>query len=114
QACFPHNLRPSLTGFLLGPLSVQKRVRQQTQRRARQERIDPSQAVRPQELQAADLEKQENSNLTALCTNIRQVLIKTQEESERLVTMELSQRSEVTKDEAMEVMNKYGISDDGG
>jgi len=33
--------------------------------------------TRPQELQAADLERNEQSNLTHLCTNIRKVLVQT-------------------------------------
>ncbi|WEW55949.1 hypothetical protein PRK78_001384 [Emydomyces testavorans] len=114
RACFPHNLRPSLSGFLYGPLSVQKRTRQQTQRKARQERIDPSQAVRPQELQAEDLEKQETANLTAICTEIRKILVHTQQMGEKLATDELSKMHQPSIDKVMEVMLKYNISNDGG
>jgi heme exporter protein D len=42
--------------LLLGPLSVQKRIRAVTQRRARQERLDPNQSVRPRELDMADFQ----------------------------------------------------------
>jgi non-structural maintenance of chromosomes element 4 len=113
-ACFSHNARPSVSGFLLGPLSVQKRVRQQTQRRAR-ERIDPSQAVRPQELREEDLEKQETSNLTVLCTNINKLLVKTQQEAQNKVDTTLSDLDiEITQDVVQEVMDKHNVADDGG
>ncbi len=36
HACFPYNSRPCVPNFLLGPLSVEKKTRAQTQRRARQ------------------------------------------------------------------------------
>ncbi|EAS31290.3 nuclear protein Qri2/Nse4 [Coccidioides immitis RS] len=114
QACFPHNKRPPLSGFLYGPLSVQKRVRQQTQRRARQERIDPSQAIRPQQLQAEDLGRQETANLTAICTEIRKILVSTQQRGEKLATDVLSNMREPSRDQILEVMYKYNISDDGG
>ena len=114
-ACFPKNSRPAISGFLLGPLSVQKRVRQMTQRRARQERIDPTQAIRPNELQNADLATQETANLTQLCASIQTTLVTLQEECESRVQAELSLRTgEVTEDDAQEVMDKHGIADDGG
>ncbi|KAK2754407.1 nuclear protein [Arachnomyces sp. PD_36] len=114
-ACFPAISRPGLSGFLLGPLSVQKRSRQFTQRRAQQERIDPSKAIRPNELKDADLDKQETANLTQLCTNILQTLKDTQDETEKKVNMELSSRpGEVSEDEIQETMEKHGIADNGG
>jgi len=113
-ACFPHNIRPSVSGFLLGPLSVQKRIRQQTQRRAR-ERIDPSQVVQPQELQEKDLDKQETSNLTLLCTNINKLLSKTQRDGQETVNNELSHLDGDFDEETMqEMMDKYNVADDGG
>lgn len=112
-ACFPKNSRPGLSGFLLGPLSVQKRSRQMTQRRARQERIDPTQAIRPNELQNADLEKKETANLTQLCASIHKTLSTLQTEGLEKVEKELSERSgEVSEDEALEIMDKHGIADD--
>ncbi|OJD16691.1 hypothetical protein AJ78_03161 [Emergomyces pasteurianus Ep9510] len=115
KACFPNNLRPALSGFLLGPLSVQKRFRQQSQRRARQERVDPNRLDRPNELKELDIDKQETSNLTAMCTDIRELLAKTQTHSEALVNEELSQMGpDVSEDMVREVMSKHAISDDGG
>ncbi|KAK2875183.1 hypothetical protein FQN49_001700 [Arthroderma sp. PD_2] len=113
HACYPNNLKPSLSGFLLGPLSVQKRVRQQTQRRAR-ERIDPSQLIRPNDVKAADLGKQETETLTTMCTNIRATLVKIQQEREASAQAELSTMSGASEVEAFEVMDKHGISNTGG
>ncbi|KAM5471827.1 hypothetical protein MauCBS54593_003233 [Microsporum audouinii] len=113
HACFPNNLKPSISGFLLGPLSVQKRVRQLTQRRAR-ERIDPSQLIRPNDLKATDLGKQEEATLTTMCTNIRKRLVEIQQMREAQAREELSNMDDATEAEAIEVMGKHGISDNGG
>lgn len=73
KACFPNNRRPTAPSFLLGPLSVEKRVRA-IQRRATQRR-DPAVAnSRPQELKEVDLEKNNNSNTTYLSGQIGQLL----------------------------------------
>jgi hypothetical protein len=85
--CFPHNLRPAVPGFLLGPLSVQKRARKPIQRRERLQKRNPADVVRPEELQKEDLEKVENSNLTTLCRNIRETLRKHKERERRRQTM---------------------------
>ncbi|KAE8386339.1 Nse4 C-terminal-domain-containing protein [Aspergillus alliaceus] len=114
SACFRHNSRPSISGFLLGPLSVQKRTRQITQRRAT-ERRDPSQAVRPQELQEEDLDRQETSNLTAMCTSINKLLAKIQNAGQDNVDRVLLQLDEEpTEEMVQEVMAKYHVADDGG
>lgn len=113
SACFRHSARPAVSGFLLGPLSVQKRTRQIAQRRAR-ERIDPSQAVRPQELREEDLDKQESFNLTAMCTNINKLLGETQDNAEAAVTEALEQIGEPTDEQIQAVMAKYHIADDAG
>ncbi|KAL2868494.1 Nse4 C-terminal-domain-containing protein [Aspergillus lucknowensis] len=113
-ACFRHSSRPAVSGFLLGPLSVQKRTRQIAQRRAR-ERIDPSQAVRPQELREEDLDKQETSNLTAMCTSINKLLGKTRDHAEGVVTRLLEEMEEdPSEEQVQEIMAKHNIADDGG
>lgn len=75
QACFPCNKRPPTTGFLLGPLSVQKKVRA-TQRRARSQRQPIGPATRPQEIKEGDIQQSENSNLSNLVKGIRSQLQK--------------------------------------
>ena len=112
QACFPYNVRPSVPGFLLGPLSVQKRVRKATQRRERFQRRDPKDAVRPEELKSQDLEKKDSSNLTAMCKAIRELLVKTQNDGKREVYEEMEEDME--DEEVRKLMHKHGIADDEG
>jgi hypothetical protein len=72
-AAFPSNRRPAVPSFLLGPLSVEKRVRK-TVRTARKQK-DPVTAVeRPETLRAEDLERNEGTNLVNLCQSIRKRL----------------------------------------
>ncbi|CAG8335253.1 unnamed protein product [Penicillium salamii] len=112
-ACFPHNARPAVPGWLLGPLSIQKRVRQMTQRKV-SERIDPSLAVRPQELQQQDLGGQESANLTQICSEINKLLGKNQIERLQKAGDELENTPNVTPDLAQAIMAKHGIADDEG
>lgn len=117
KACFPSNVRPAVPGFLLGPLSVQKRARKQTQRRERLQKRDPKDAVRPEVLQAQHLDKRENSNLTTLCKNIRDLLVKSQAEGEEKTMAEAGaaeERGELTEALSQALMDKYGMADDGG
>ena len=115
RACFPNNVRPPVPGFLLGPLSVQKRARRVTQRRERFRKRDPKDAVRPEELKAQDLEKAENSNLTTLCKNIRELLVHTMVTGPAKVEEFVKMTGEDISDEEIRaVMRKYGIADDEG
>ena len=113
RACFPHNTRPCVSGFLLGPLSVQKKVRQLTQRRAREARANPANAVRPQELVEEDLEKQETANLTVICKDIVRLLGRIQSEGWEACVKEQEEREDMTEEQAREMMLSHGISDDG-
>jgi hypothetical protein len=112
RLCFPHNFRPAVPGFLLGPLSVQKRVRKPIQRRERLQKRNPADVVRPEELQKADLEKAENSNLTTLCRNIRSTLAKIQTEGQEKADREVTDG--MTEQEEAAIMFKHGVCDDGG
>lgn len=80
EACHPHNARPTLPSFLLGPLSVQKRTRAgNTQRRTRmtqQERSEADRAVvRPEALSREDMDTTESNTLTTVCARIRAALV---------------------------------------
>jgi hypothetical protein len=113
-ACFPYNARPSLSGFLLGPLSVQKRTRQLTQRRAANH-IDRTHVVRPQDLEEQDLDRQESSNLTAMCTKISKLLKEVTDVRTVAVNEELTALGrEPTREEVEAVMDRHKISQDGG
>lgn len=67
-ACIPNVRRPALSGFLLGPLSVQKKVRKLVTRTAPL-RVRDLQEVRPEVLNTEDLATNEN-DLTAICNKI--------------------------------------------
>lgn len=114
QACIPFNSRPALSGFLLGPLSVQKKIRQQTQRRARMERVNPEDAVRPATLREEDLDKQENSNLTTICTNIRSLLKNTIDSRTNRFEEIMAGYPDPTDEEVQEAMAQCSICDSEG
>jgi hypothetical protein len=86
-ACYPTNKRPPVASFLLGPLSVQKRVRTTQVRRGKSQRQPIGPATKPQELQLSDLKQSESSNLTHLVKNIKAVMedhiVKNSEEIEQ-------------------------------
>lgn len=115
KACLPFSSRPTVSGFLLGPLSVEKRTRQLTQRRAT-ERPDPSQLTRPNDLVQEDL-GQEDNNLTAMCSTIGQLLSFTQARSQEQAQKELEDTygSDAPGEEVIQaVMDKHNVCDDGG
>lgn len=112
QACFPYNVRPPVPGFLLGPLSVQKRQRKQTQRRERFQRRDPRDAIRPEEVKAGGNDKAENSNLTTLCREILELLVRTQGEGQEKVQEEATE--DMSEQDIYDLMVKHGLAEDGG
>ena len=111
RACFPHNLRPPVTSFLLGPLAVQKRVRAPIQRRARQTKKNEGPETQPEVLQKADLQQQENTSLVILCRKIRDVLIKHLGRGYELE--EKVSNGEISEEEAPEVMKQLRLADNG-
>lgn len=112
KACFPHNIRPPVPGFLLGPLSVQKKIRKQTQRRERLQKRDPRDVVRPEEVKSKDFEKVENSNLTSLCAKILGQLQAVQAEGKKKVEQEAT--DDMTDAEVLAIMTKHHVADDEG
>lgn len=120
--CFPASNRPCLSSFLLGPLSVQKKQRQQTQRKATQRtNLDPATAARPMELDQEALDKQESTSLTQICSQIAMLLHRTQERGEEMVTRQVERLREEAGDdeydppeqEVKALMRKHNISDNG-
>lgn len=112
EACFPNGVRPPVPGFLLGPLSVQKRARKQTQRRERLQKRDPRDAVRPEEVKTQDLEKVENANLTSLCRNIRELLVMRMNGAGKRFSAQ--QSDSMTAEEKLDLGASLGIADDMG
>ncbi|ETN41993.1 uncharacterized protein HMPREF1541_03932 [Cyphellophora europaea CBS 101466] len=115
NACILYNSRPSLSGFLLGPLSVQKKVRQQTQRRAREEREEPTQRSRTLQLTEEELDNQEKQSLTAICGEIYTLLVEAVERNGSSLQEEYDAIEYMpSHDEVYHLMYKHGIADDGG
>jgi hypothetical protein len=75
NACFPYNTRPACPSFLLGPLSVEKKVRAQTQRRARNTRDTTAREARPEALTREDLGQADENALTTICDRIHRHLL---------------------------------------
>ncbi|KEF55421.1 uncharacterized protein A1O9_08171 [Exophiala aquamarina CBS 119918] len=114
NACFLYNARPCLSGFLLGPLSVQKKVRQQTQRKAREARSQNTQATRPMQLVDEDLEKQESASLTVVCTEIARLLSNAQEKGMENAEKEFSEfTGDPSDEEAAEILRRNNMADNG-
>ncbi|RFU30361.1 hypothetical protein B7463_g5976, partial [Scytalidium lignicola] len=111
-ACLPNNSRPSVPGFLLGPLSLEKRARKVTQRRAALRHGDMEE-TRPQELKMGDVERNENANLTTLCTKILVRLNKVQREAQASVEAEADDK-DMTDEEIAQLMDRYGTCPNGG
>lgn len=102
HAAFPCNTRPPTMGFLLGPLSVQKRVRT-TQRKARSQRQPVGPATRPQEIREGDIQPSENGNLSNLVKGINRRLRSHIESAQEQVSaeMEIDEDDERTEAEVM-------------
>lgn len=107
RACFPNNKRPSAPAFLLGPLSVEKRVRA-TQRRATQRRDPNVAASKPQELKEADLEANPNSNLSVQCGEIRRHLKAVMDAGHEVLSAEGS--DDMPDDEAAALFSRSNLA----
>lgn len=115
--CFPASSRPCLSSFLLGPLSVEKKQRPPTQRRAIQRAANANslQAARPTSLSQEDLDHQESLTLTSICSNIATLLSNTQSRGEKLVEQEVDDLpSEASEAQIRKIMAKHNMADNGG
>lgn len=114
NACLLYNSRPSLSGFLLGPLSVQKKVRQQTQRRAREEREEPTQRSRTLQLTEEELDNQEKQSLTAICGAIYGLLQDVQVKNMAALEKSYEDLDQPSDEQVHDLMYQHDICDDGG
>ena len=108
-ACLPNTRHPATSGFLLGPLSVEKKARKIVKRSA-PFRPQNLQETRPEVLNIADIEKNENNDLAGICAKILQrlkdVQMTAQEEAENAFQAEDDEETE-------RIMRKYGLKDNG-
>jgi non-structural maintenance of chromosomes element 4 len=108
MAAFISNRRPATPAFLLGPLAVEKRVRN-TQRTGRSQAKDPVAPIaRPEQIQAEDIDTNQTSNVTKLCNGIKERLDTVLQEAEAAVDAELD--DDMDEDEQKAVFKKHHLS----
>ncbi|KAI1329967.1 hypothetical protein F5Y16DRAFT_61230 [Xylariaceae sp. FL0255] len=109
-ACIPKIGRPAVPGFLLGPLSVEKKVRKVVKRSA-PFRADNLRETRPQVLNAEDVQRAEKNDLTAICAKILRRLKDFQADAQTKVEAAYEKYGD---EEAQSLMGDIGLRDDGG
>lgn len=109
-ACLPYIRRPALPGFLLGPLSVEKKARKATKRNA-PFRPNSLTETRPEILNVDDLAKKEN-DLTVICGKILQQLYKIQANAQETVADLIT--DDMEEDEKTRLMHEHGLRSTGG
>lgn len=110
-ACLPYISRPAIPGFLLGPLSLEKRARKAVVRKVAL-RPNNLQETRPEVLKASDIERSENANLTVLCTQILARLKKVINDAIKAAENEID--DDTSDKEQEQIMDRLGISRDMG
>ncbi|RYP46516.1 hypothetical protein DL768_007288 [Monosporascus sp. mg162] len=110
-ACLPNIRRPATMGFLLGPLSVEKKIRKAVKRSA-PFRPGNLTETRPQILNAEDVQRSENNDLTAICSKILQRLEQVCGEAQDKV--EAAVERGASDEEQVRLMSKYGLRSTGG
>lgn len=111
HACLPSISRPPTPGFLLGPLSLEKRARKLVIRQAKL-KTSAMQETRPEVLKAGDIERSENENLTTLCHQILRQLKKVKNDAMNKVVAE--QQDEMTDQEEADLLDRHKLNPDGG
>lgn len=109
-ACTPNVKRPALPGFLLGPLSVQKKARKVVARTAPL-RVRDMQEVRPEVLRAEDIAKNEDGDLTAICAKIHKQLKNVQAAAHKQL-QEIQDEND-DEDHVSAAMERLGIAESG-
>lgn len=111
NACVKHCLRPSVPGFLLGPLSVEKRAKRVVNRRAA---FNPNsiKETRPEVVEVGDIEKNEDANLASLCVAIHKNLYNTCLNATKEIDLKIPEDLGVK--EVDEWLDRYSVSRDGG
>ncbi|WYZ39107.1 hypothetical protein EsH8_III_001021 [Colletotrichum jinshuiense] len=110
-ASLPNIRRPALSGFLLGPLSVEKKTRKITKRTA-PFRPNNLAETRPEVLNVEDLAKKEN-DLTAICGKILKQLHNIQTNIQTELS-EIFESRDMSDEEQVSLMQQYGLRETGG
>ena len=108
KGCIPYNCRPPVRSFLLGPLSVRKKVRASQPRRPRLVADDRQAVSKPEELKTSDLTQNASSNLSAVCSKIHRRLKQVIEDGQRSVETEASDA--ISEIELSALMRKHHVT----
>lgn len=111
EVTMQYNLRPTVPGFLLGPLSLEKRGRKPNQRKAGLKHSNLKQ-TQPEVLNPGDIEKAENANLTVLCTRILARLKKV--EADGMSAVEEEATEDMSDEDVRALMIRHGVRSEGG
>ncbi|KAG7291704.1 hypothetical protein NEMBOFW57_001723 [Staphylotrichum longicolle] len=113
-ACVPAVRRPALPGFLLGPLSIEKKARKITKRSA-PFKVNSLQEVRPEELRAEDLKKSNKNDLPSICKKIHVQLEAAQQAAQDAVEVALDAFDEdPSPEEQKALMDRHALRSTGG
>lgn len=113
-ACVPAVRRPALPGFLLGPLSIEKKARKITKRSA-PFKVNSLQEVRPEELRAEDLKKSNKNDLPSICKKIHVQLEAAQHAAQDAVEIALDEFDEdPSPEEQKALMDRHALRSTGG
>jgi len=122
-AVIPNIHRPALPGFLMGPLSIEKKARK-TAIRSAPFKVSNLREVRPEELRAEDLKKSDKNDLPSICKKIYDQLSDVQRiaqdtaEEDLLNLEKLAEAEGLTEEEqaekTREIMDRLALRDTGG
>lgn len=112
-ACVKYTQRPSVPGFLLGPLSVQKRAKRVVLRKAAF-RPNSIKETRPEVVEIEDIEKRDNANLASLCPLILEKLETYHKRSAQAVDDLIDDPDNISQKETEKILDRFGIDVEGG
>ncbi|KAK8005217.1 hypothetical protein PG990_011254 [Apiospora arundinis] len=105
-----HARRPATPGFLLGPLSVEKKIRKVVKRSA-PFRPGNLQEVRPEVLNPDEIQKNENGDLAGICRAVLERLVNVQSIAQESAGAAFEAGDDVKTDQ---IMRRYGLRGNGG
>ncbi|POS86879.1 hypothetical protein EPUL_001433 [Erysiphe pulchra] len=111
NACAQCIGRPCLPGFLLGPLSTEKKAKRTVVRKAAL-KISSLKESRPEVLREEDIIRDEDLNLSTMCQRITTQLEKVRGEAIAAAESEIS--DDMTDHEVEVLLDKYNLSREGG
>ena len=112
HACFPFNARPACPSFLLGPLSVEKKVRVLTQRRGKQtQNSGPAKNV--ERIHKEDMAAADPNALTTQCEAIYKHLQKHVRKARKAAEQIEAEEGSMDEDRQAEFCREYKITETG-